>query len=375
MSQTDSAKPVFEYDGKLSELFGIYLLNLLLTIVTLGIYRFWAITRIRRYLWSHVRFERTRFTYTGKGKELFLGFFLAMTILGLAFSAFGLISAELAKVNQTLAIAVGALAYIPMFILFGAAHFSAQRYRLSRTEWLGLRGGMEGSAVRYGVASFLYTLGMIVTLFQIIPWMQVGLARRRINATRFGSAALRFEGRAGRLYWSWLGTLVGYVVLAAAVVGVVYAIEWANLQPLFAGKSHGARSQMALRHAIPTFVIAILVFSVLAGLLATWYWARLARLLMGNTTVILPGTDPAAAPRFQSTVSAAGLLWLFTSNALIALLTLGLGMPIVLHRSIRYLVQTTMLTGHVDANMLVQSTQAKPRFGEGFLQALDPGIV
>ena len=63
----DDARTMLTYDGKISELFGIFLLNLLLTVVTLGIFRFWAITRIRRYLWSHMRFEDTRFTYTGKG--------------------------------------------------------------------------------------------------------------------------------------------------------------------------------------------------------------------------------------------------------------------------------------------------------------------
>ena len=93
MSQTSTtaatpgeARPVLAYDGKISGLYGIFLLNLLLTIITLGIYRFWAITRIRRYLWSHMRFEDTRLSYTGKGKEMFFGFLLAMLILILLFA-------------------------------------------------------------------------------------------------------------------------------------------------------------------------------------------------------------------------------------------------------------------------------------------------
>jgi hypothetical protein len=55
--------------------------------------------------------------------------------------------------------------------------------------------------------------------------------------------------------------------------------------------------------------------------------------------------------------------------------TLGLGLPIVLHRSARFLARTTWMTGTFDADALVQSELARPRTGEGMLQAFDPGIV
>ena len=71
----------YTYDGRLSELYAIFIPNLLLTIVTLGVYRFWAITRMRRYLWSRFVFLGERFEYTGTGGELFRGFLLAMLVL------------------------------------------------------------------------------------------------------------------------------------------------------------------------------------------------------------------------------------------------------------------------------------------------------
>ena len=57
------------------------MVNLLLTIVTLGIYRFWAKTRIRRYLWSQTEFLGDRFEYTGTGKELLIGFLIVFAFL------------------------------------------------------------------------------------------------------------------------------------------------------------------------------------------------------------------------------------------------------------------------------------------------------
>jgi len=370
-ASASAPRPVLVYDGRISELFGIFLLNLLLTILTFGIFRFWAITRIRRYLWSHMRFEGTRFTYTGKGKEIFLGFLLAIAIMFLIFAGAGLIAAVLAKAQPVLAAVPLGFAYLGLFILFGGARYSAQRYRLSRTEWRGIRGGMTGSALRYGLAWMLYLLLCVVTLYQAVPWMQVGLARRRIDASRFGSAVFRFAGTARRLYLCWLATIGGYLLLVGLIVGAVVAIEGSDLGHVFSGTAGPAR-EAAIRRALPAVVVGVVAFGIASGLLATWYYTRLIRLLTGYTTASLDGAETV---RFSSTVSPGALLWLLVSNLLIVIFTLGFGVPVVLHRTAGYIARTTLMTGAFDAHALVQTSLGRPRFGEGFLQALDPGIV
>ncbi|MDP6709654.1 MAG: DUF898 family protein, partial [Alphaproteobacteria bacterium] len=67
-----------EHDGRVGELLPIVLINALLNIVTLTIYRFWAKSRVRRYLWSGMRMTSDRFEYTGSGMELFLGFLIVL---------------------------------------------------------------------------------------------------------------------------------------------------------------------------------------------------------------------------------------------------------------------------------------------------------
>lgn len=74
---TDSLK----YDGSISDLYKIYLVNLLLTILTLGIYHFWAKTRKRRYIASSLQLKEDRFEYTGYGSELFYGLIYGLFIL------------------------------------------------------------------------------------------------------------------------------------------------------------------------------------------------------------------------------------------------------------------------------------------------------
>jgi len=59
-------------DGRFGELFVLFIINILLGVITLGIYRFWGKTRIRKYIWSRSSFRGEHFEYSGTGGELFV---------------------------------------------------------------------------------------------------------------------------------------------------------------------------------------------------------------------------------------------------------------------------------------------------------------
>jgi uncharacterized membrane protein YjgN (DUF898 family) len=369
MDQTTATAPrhALQYDGSIGELYGIFLINLLLTIITLGIFRCWAITRYRRYLWSHMRFRNERFEYTGRGMDLFLGLLMAIGILfGLGLAA-GLLAFLLGKLYPGLGVLPILALYVTIFILAFAARFSAQRYRLSRTVWCGIRGGMQGSALRYGVRSFLYALMLPFTLFQLVPWTQVRLAERRINASRFGSAAFAFRGRAARLYLPYLATLVGTLLLFALIAGVLWADLAPSIVPLLGADSKDPRLIHTIEHAMLLGFVGAILFGIGSALMSCWYWALLGRHIIGNTTL-----GPLS---LGSLVTGRGLLWLVLGNALISLFTLGFGLPIVVHRSARFLARTLLVTGTLDEAALRQSSLAMPRTGEGMLQMLDHGSM
>lgn len=367
MDDTTDAAPrqLLDYDGRIGDLYRIFLLNLLLNIVTFGWFRFWAVTRYRVYLWSRMRFIDTRFEYTGTGYELFVGFLMAFGILiGLAVGT-GILCALFALVSPALIFVPIVAAYVLVFILFGAAHYSAQRYRLSRTQWRGIRGGMQGSAFAYGAWSLLYLILVPLTLYQLVPWMTIRLTERRINASRFGDIPFSFKGRAGAVYVPYLLTLIGTLLLLGVVALGVYQVEEAVLGPVFRGQVTGHRADMAINRAMPMMFVGLLVFSFGAGLIACWYSAVLARHILGNSAF--------AGLRFSSAVTAGSLLGLILTNGLISLFTLGLGFPIVLHRTMRYLARTVRVAGALAPEAIHQSTLVRPRTGEGMLQALDSG--
>ena len=197
----------------------------------------------------------------------------------------------------------GILLYAVFFVLIGAAYFSAQRYRLSRTEWQGVRGGMVGSAWRYGFVFAGYFLLQSVTLGQATPWAQVGLAERRIGASRLGSGSFRFKGKPSTLYPIFLGTWMGCL----ALLGVILAIGWAyygdDLRELF---SSSDQHPIGFAHIVPVAIVVAAVYSAAVGLLFAWYAASVARHIAANTTL--------ETLRFSSDMTAARLFWLMVDR-------------------------------------------------------------
>jgi Bacterial protein of unknown function (DUF898) len=52
-----------------------------LELITVGFYRFWLATDIRRHLWSNTAIDGDAAEYTGRGRELLIGFLFALAIL------------------------------------------------------------------------------------------------------------------------------------------------------------------------------------------------------------------------------------------------------------------------------------------------------
>src|SRR5207249_10976843 len=106
-----------------------------LELVTLGFYRFWLATDIRRHLWANTEIDGDAAEYTGRAKELLIGFLIALAILVPIYLAYFLISIEAEHLQ-----ALASIPLIAAFYVFGQfAIYRARRYRLTRTVWRGVR--------------------------------------------------------------------------------------------------------------------------------------------------------------------------------------------------------------------------------------------
>ena len=148
-----------------------------LELVTLGFYRFWLVTDIRRHLWSNTVIDGDAAEYTGRGRELLIGFLIALAILVPIYLAYFLIGVEAEHLR--------ALASIPLvaaFYVFGQfAIYRARRYRLTRTVWRGVRFWMDGSGWIYAWWASIWLLLAVVTLGLALPWRAAALERYKMQ--------------------------------------------------------------------------------------------------------------------------------------------------------------------------------------------------
>jgi uncharacterized membrane protein YjgN (DUF898 family) len=221
---TSSGHTRFVYDGRLGELYVVFIKNVLLSIITLGIYRFWGKTRVRRYLWSHTSLFGDRFEYTGTGKELFFGFLIAMALLAVAALALTLAGFLLSLIHEGLIVLVFLTVYVGLFLLFFVARFTALRYRLSRTRWRGIRGGLAGSPWRFGFISMGWNLANIFAAGFLSPVVLMQTLAYRLKNAYFGTAKTDFDGAPGDIYPRFLAFYLGSAFMAVVIIIIAIAV-------------------------------------------------------------------------------------------------------------------------------------------------------
>ena len=248
----------------------------LLLLVTLGIYRFWLATDVRRFLWSNTEIAGDGLEYIGTARELLLGFLVAIVLLVpinvlLFFGAF--VKGTVAQFSGLIALLVLALGQF--------AVYRARRYRLTRTVYRGLRLHQTGSAWRYAVCA-LFWWGMIgLTLGLAYPFAQASLERFKVGHTFYGDLRGRFEGSGFGLFFRGLVMwLLVMVPLLFGLVTALAAIDWSALgEGLKKAGDDPAKwlddSQIATAAAIAMIGISWSVFVVAA--LYPWFQAMVLR--------------------------------------------------------------------------------------------------
>ena len=199
-----------------------------LELITVGFYRFWLVTDIRRHLWSNTVIDGDAAEYTGRGRELLIGFLIALAILMPIYLGYFLIGVEAERWQ-----ALASFPLIAAFYVFGQfAIYRARRYRLTRTVWRGVRFWMDGSGWAYAARATLWGLLAIVTLGIAMPWRQAALERYKMRHSWYGDLQGKFEGRGWeffkRIWWLWLVTPFALVIFP--VLPFLYAhykaVEW-----------------------------------------------------------------------------------------------------------------------------------------------------
>lgn len=343
----------------------ITLLNAVLNIITVTLWRFWGRTRVRRYLWSTTTVNGTPLEYTGSGFELFRSFIFVMLAIFLPIYAVMFAGQLLLPPDQFMI--VFGLAYIPILLLFswllGVAVWVARRYRLSRTRWRGIRLGQTGSANGYAWASIGYSILTSLTLGWYAPAAEMRLTRRLWNETFFGDRRFTVdhpdEGLAGPLYPSfaiaWIAGVIGYFIFIGLYMALIIDDIEAGTTPvmdvMFLLKVYGAAA----------------VYGIFVGIASLAYAAATFRRKAEVLTF--------EGVRFKLNVHMLSLAWIYIVNFLIVVFTLGFGLPIAQMRLWRYLLSRLEADGEIDIAAIRQNADKGPKSGEGLADAFDIGNV
>ena len=356
----DQGYTAFEFEGRWQEYAPIAFTNLLLAIVTLGIYRFWGKARTRRYLWSRTRFIDDRLEWMGTGMELFKGAIMALLLVVLPLFGLQLLAQSLAARGQfALGGLISVVQIIAVLLLVGVAMFRSLRYRLSRTYWRGIRGGSDDPGLRYGWSSFWKNTVGYLALGLLLPWAMVELWNQRWNGMSFGpyrfSAGGRVDGLIGRYLLCYLAPFVGIIAVAVlAVAGVA------------AGSAAGS-SAAATGAGIVAVVAGAIGIYLVFGLVVMAYYAKFFRQMVDAMEL-----GPLS---FRFDASTKDWIKLLLGDFGLVLITLGIGSIFLDYRHWKFFIDHLEGFGEIDMDDVSQSTTTELRQGEGLLDAFDMGAL
>lgn len=215
---TDIANPVAppppvtlitDFAGRRGRLFWLALKTSLLTVLTLGLYRFWMKTRLRRYYWSSIRPGNLPLEYVGEPLEKLLGFLIAVVFLAFYIGIANLILMFLSFSWLGGGFAAYAVSFVGVLPILLYAQYRARRYILARTRWRGIRFGLEPGAWGYAWRAMVHWALAIVTLGLLWPRKTFWLEKYVTDRTFFGTARLHQGGRWTMLFWPFVPFLIG----------------------------------------------------------------------------------------------------------------------------------------------------------------------
>lgn len=328
------------FRGSGGTLLGMQIVNVCLTILTLGVYHFWGKAKIRRYLFSHTAFGHDRFAYHGTGKELYQGFLKAMLVFGLPYFSLGAAHTFL-ELPRWIDLLSQALAGLVLFLYVPVAMVNARRYRCSRTSWRGIRFSFRGRTSEFLTLYFRGWGFTILTLGSYYPYFQTQRQAFLHAHTYFGNQRFGFTGHGSGLMFPFAVTLIStYIVLG--VCGLALAFQLTN-----AG-------------------LTLLLIPFVLGPLWVWLLGQKQKYFWDHTTF--------GHARFSSDITWQNLFTLYLGNLGLLLVTLGWAWPWVTVRNARFFIGALSLQGSVDLDRVLQDTTQSSVTGEGLSNLLDTGF-
>jgi uncharacterized membrane protein YjgN (DUF898 family) len=318
------------FTGSGAEYFGIWIVNLLLTIVTFGIYSAWAKVRRLQYFYRHTELAGSSFDFHGKPIKILIGRIIALILL-LAYN----------YSTRTLSIWTLVIFCLIAFMM-PALLRNSLRFRLYNTSWRGIRFHFRGSVGRAYKVFLLYGILTIFTLYLFAPFMHQRVKAYQHDNTWFGKTQCSFHARPGQFYQVYL-----LILAAIVVVGLVIGLSGVGSTFVAIGEAqrHGGHVNPAgVLRTLAIFYLALILLGVSIGPV---FHALITNLIWSNTRV--------GEHRIECNMSPVRLIWITLSNFILVALTLGLFIPWAAVRLAKFQLESVRLVPAGDLQQFVES--------------------
>lgn len=367
----------FSFSATGAEYFRIWIVNLLLILLTLGIYLPWAKVRKLKYFYSNTRIDAHPLDFHGEPKKMLRG----TAIVGVFF----LVYSQAASIAPV----AGAVALLALLAIWPLLFRASMRFRLANTSWRGMRFrfadaplwepyfclvppialllapsvvmafGVQGTGATTALASGVaWALGLIFVAFVCsLPYFYWRTKRYQHNHYAWGPLKSEYRSGVGDTY-KVFGLTALVVLLLTALLGVAIA----GLVPtLLAGgvKNSGVNAIFwALVSLIPLFLIFIISINIAPK---AFFMARMQNLLWSRT-----GNRYF---RFKSDLRARKFVALQFKNYFLILMTLGLYWPFAVVATKRVQIEAMALRARVDLNTLTDILRQRENDAAGDMAA------
>lgn len=351
MGASPPRETTFRFTGTGGEYFRIWIVNLVLTLLTVGLYSPWAKVRRLRWFHGHTVVAGSSFDFHGNPLALLKGRLVAVALL-VAYT-----QADKVSLALWFAVALAILLLLPWLLV------QSLRFRLANTSYRGIRAGFDGS-VGAGYLAFvplmvlvlgpaiaihlmrvesatsgptspakLFTTLVPAVILCLTPWFMRNWRAYQIRHARLGAARFAFDGSTRGAYWV-AARLFGLnlLMLFASVLGALLlgGLAW------FVARSAGERVAATVGAGVGIAFVYLALISMTAvarGLIQNFVW---------NATAL-------DGHRFESRLKVSRLWRIEAANIVLTLVTLGLYWPHAVVRSRRCRIEALSWTGDPDA--------------------------
>jgi len=388
------------FEGSGSEYFKIWIVNVLLVIITAGLYYPWAKVRNHRYFYGNTTLEGRNFEYHATGKQLFLGFLVAMILF--------IVYVVIQKVSPTGSLVILLILFIAIpWLIWRSLKFSMRMTSFSNVRF-GFEGKLSQSYINFFLLPMLFFLAiyavpigaavlvpMLTAKSEIPSWVSVvipiaalltaivafymyALIKKRnasyvVNGSRYGQGIFETKLETKK----FMGIMFKTILLALVVLGAVFLLIGAvvygtvGVEGIMEMKNSMNDPQTVEKNigAVMPIIMSVYLGIILASMLIIAYSMTRQR------TYIYENMTLDNKINFASTLKAKPLAWVMITNFIAVIFTFGLAFPWAKVRMARLMVENTLVdteAGFYD--YVTQKQNEESSLGEQIGDAFDVDV-